>query len=62
MIFSIAMDADYSFVVKNIKTWLPAFFKHNNSSVATVWNFLFIYHKQKKQKKSEKDNEDMLVY
>ena len=30
------MGADYSFEVKNIEIWVPAFFKHNNSSVATV--------------------------
>jgi hypothetical protein len=36
LIFSIAMGADYSFEVKNIDIWVPAFFKHNNSSVATV--------------------------
>ena len=36
LIFSIAMGADYSFKVKNIEIWVPAFFKHNNSSVATV--------------------------
>ena len=36
MIFSIAMGADYSFEVKNIEIWVPAFFKHNNSYVATV--------------------------
>ena len=34
-IFSIAMGADYSFEVK-----VPAFFKHNNSSVATVTDSL----------------------
>ena len=28
--------ADCSFEVKNIEIWVPAFFKHNNSSVATV--------------------------
>ena len=36
LIFSIAMGADYSFEVKNIEIWGPTFFKHNNSSVATV--------------------------
>ena len=36
LIFSIAMDADYSFSVKNIETLVPTFFKHNTSSVATV--------------------------
>jgi hypothetical protein len=36
LIFSIAMGADYSFEVKNIEIWAPAFFKHNNSSIATV--------------------------
>ena len=35
-IFSIGLGADYSFEVKNIEIWVPAFFKHNNSSVATV--------------------------
>ena len=35
--FSIAMGADYSFELKNIEIWVPAFFKHNNSSVVTVW-------------------------
>ena len=30
------MGADYSFEVKNIEIWVPAFFKHKNSSVATV--------------------------
>jgi hypothetical protein len=34
-IFSIAMGANYSFEVKNFEIWVPAFFKHNNSSVAT---------------------------
>ena len=33
---SIAMGADYSFEVKNIEIWVSAFFKHNDSSVATV--------------------------
>ena len=36
LIVSIAMGVDYSFEVKNIVIWVPAFFKHNNSSVATV--------------------------
>ena len=36
LIFSIAMGADYSFEVKNIEIWVPAFFKHNNSFVATM--------------------------
>ena len=39
LIFSIAMGADYLFGVKNIEIWAPAFFKHNNSSVATVPRF-----------------------
>ena len=38
LIFSIAMGADYSFEVKIIEIWVPAFFKHNNSSLATVVN------------------------
>jgi hypothetical protein len=36
LIFSIAMVADYSFDMKNIDVWAPAFFKHNNSFIATV--------------------------
>ena len=42
MIFSMAMVADYSFEVKNIEMWVSAFFKHNNSSVATVSGQIFI--------------------
>ena len=34
--FSIAMFADYSFDVKKIDIWVPAFFKYNNSFIATV--------------------------
>ena len=34
------MGADYSFEVKNIEIWASAFFKHDNSFVATV----LIYH------------------
>ena len=30
------MVADYSFDVKNIDIWALAFFKHNNSFIATV--------------------------
>ena len=29
------MGEDYLFEVKKIEIWVPAFFKHNNSSVAT---------------------------
>ena len=36
LIFSNAMGAEYSFEVKNIEIQVPAFFQHNNSSVATV--------------------------
>ena len=36
LIVSIAMGVDYSFEVENNEIWAPAFFKHNNSSVATV--------------------------
>ena len=36
LIFSIAMGADYTFEVKNIEIWAHTFFKHNNSSIATV--------------------------
>ena len=38
------MGADYSFEVKNIEIWVPAFFKHSNSFVATVYSaFTFFY-------------------
>ena len=30
------MGANYSFEVKNIEIWVPAFFIHNNSFIATV--------------------------
>jgi hypothetical protein len=30
------MVADYSFGMKNIEIWVPAFLKHNNSFVPTV--------------------------
>ena len=30
------MGANYSFEVENIEIWVPAFFKHNDLSVATV--------------------------
>jgi hypothetical protein len=36
LIFSIAIGADYSFEDKNIEFWVPAFFQHNNSSIATM--------------------------
>jgi hypothetical protein len=36
LIFSIAMVANYSFDVKNIDICTPAFFKNNNSFIATV--------------------------
>ena len=35
-IFSIAIGADYSSEVKNSEIWVPAFFKHNDSFIATV--------------------------
>ena len=35
--FSIDMGADYSLEVKNIEFWVPAFFKTNNSYVATMF-------------------------
>ena len=41
-IFSIAMVANYSFHMKNIDIWAPAFFKHNNLFIATVTKFLSI--------------------
>jgi hypothetical protein len=37
LIFSIAMVTDYSFDVKYIDIWVPAFFKHTNSFIATVY-------------------------
>ena len=33
--FLISMGAKYLFEVKNNEIWVPVFFKHNNSSVAT---------------------------
>ena len=36
LIFSIAIGADYSYEVKNSEILAPAFFKHNNSYIATV--------------------------
>ena len=30
------MGADFSYAVKNIEIWASAFFKHNNSFIATV--------------------------
>ena len=36
LIFPIAIGADYSYEVKNSEIWAPAFFKHNNSFIATV--------------------------
>ena len=36
LIFSIAMGADYSFYVKSIATYAPAFLRHNNSVLARV--------------------------
>ena len=36
LIFSIAIGADYSYEVKNNEIQAPAFFKHDNSFIATV--------------------------
>ena len=36
LIFPIAIGADYSYEVKNSEIWAPAFFKDNNSFIATV--------------------------
>ena len=36
LIFSIAIGANYSYEMKNSKIKGPAFFKHNNSFIATV--------------------------
>ena len=36
LIVSIAMGADYSFDVKNIDIWAPAFFNNKNSFIVTV--------------------------
>ena len=36
LIFSIAIDADYSFYVKSIATYAHAFLRHNNSVLARV--------------------------
>ena len=35
------MGTNYSFEVKNIEIWVPAFFKHNNSSVVIVTRGMF---------------------
>ena len=40
--FLIAMDANYSVEEKNIEIWAPAFFKQNNTSVATVLSPIFL--------------------
>ena len=45
LIFSIAMGADYSFEVKNIEIWVPAFFQHNNSSVARSVIQIYVLYK-----------------
>jgi hypothetical protein len=47
LILSIAMGADYLFEVKNIEIWVLAFFKHNNSSVATVAITMIIWNSNK---------------
>ena len=36
LIFSIAMGADYSFYMKSIATYAPAFLRYNNSVLAIV--------------------------
>ena len=36
LIFSITMGANYTYEVKNSEIWVPAFFMHNNSFIATV--------------------------
>ena len=36
LIFPIAIGANYSYEVKNNEIYAPAFFKHNNSIIATV--------------------------
>ena len=36
------MGANYSFEVKNIEIWAPAFYKHNNTFVGTVCNHAYI--------------------
>ena len=33
-----AIGADYSYEMKNSAIWAPAFFKHNNSFIATVFS------------------------
>ena len=39
LIFSIAIGANYSYEVKNSEIWVPAFFKHYNSFIATVLSY-----------------------
>ena len=40
LIFSIAVDANYSYEVKNSEIWAPAFYKHNNSFIAAVLSYV----------------------
>ncbi len=44
LIFSIAIGADYSYELKNSEAWAPAFFKHNNSFIATVISMTYNSH------------------
>ena len=41
LIFSIAIGADYSYEMKNSEILAPAFFKHNNSFIATVYSLIY---------------------
>ena len=46
------MGANYSFELKNIEIWAPAFFKHNNSFIANVlrvklWIFSHLWKSEK---------------
>ena len=36
------MCADYQFEEKSIEIWAPAFFKHNNSHVATMKRIYYL--------------------
>ena len=42
LIFSIAIDAYYSYQVKNSEIWAHAFFKHNNSFIAAVSSMILL--------------------
>ena len=61
------MGADYSFEVKNIEIFVTAFFKHNNSFVATVmylylWYSMYVSIQRFGQKFKDKKVHKMQLY